>query len=54
MAEAKPVKEDRKPPGIGATEDEIDMRDTVPQRIDKYGTKVEDEAGTGAHDSAGG
>lgn len=39
---------------IGATEDQVDMRDTVPQRIDRKGTKVEDEAGTGKHDSAGG
>lgn len=44
----------RKLSGIGATEDEIDMKDTVPQRIDKKGTKVEDVAGTGEHDSAGG
>ena len=40
--------------GIGATEDQIDMRDTVPQRIDRKGTKIEDEAGTGEHDSSGG
>jgi hypothetical protein len=40
--------------GIGATEDEVDMKDTVPQRIDKDGTKVEDLAGTGEQDSPGG
>jgi hypothetical protein len=40
--------------GIGATEMEMDLRDTVPQRIDKKGTKVEDLAGTGEHDSSGG
>src|SRR5215469_239542 len=34
-------------PGPGATEDEVDMADTVPQRVDKKGTKVEDAAGTG-------
>jgi hypothetical protein len=39
---------------IGATEDQIDMKDTIPQRIDRYGHKIEDEAGTGEHDSAGG
>ncbi len=39
---------------IGATEDEVDMKDTVPQRIDRKGSKVEDIAGTGEHDSAGG
>ena len=40
--------------GIGATEKQIDMKDTVPQRIDPKGTKVEDLAGTGEHDSSGG
>ena len=45
---------DRKLSGIGATEDQVDMRDTVPQRIDRIGTKVEDLAGTGEHDGSGG
>ena len=40
--------------GIGAKETEVDLKNTVPQRIDKKGTKVEDLAGTGQHDSAGG
>jgi len=40
--------------GTGATDDEVDMKDTVPQRIDKAGTKVEDLAGTGEQDSPGG
>jgi hypothetical protein len=40
--------------GIGATEDQIDMRATIGQRIDKKGTKIEDEAGTGQIDSEGG
>ena len=40
--------------GIGATEDQVDMKDTLPQRIDWKGTKIEDQAGTGEHDSAGG
>ena len=40
--------------GIGATEKQVDVKDTVPQRIDKKGTKVEDLAGTGEHDSSGG
>jgi hypothetical protein len=39
---------------IGATEEQVDMRDTVPQRIDKEGHKLEDLAGTGEHDSQGG
>jgi hypothetical protein len=32
----------------------MDMRHTIPQRIDRKGTKVEDLAGTGQHDSPGG
>jgi hypothetical protein len=40
--------------GTGATEQEVDMKDTVPQRVDKKGTKVEDLAGTGEQDSQGG
>jgi hypothetical protein len=41
-------------PHNGATEDQVDMKDTVPQRIDRCGSKAEDIAGTGEHDSAGG
>jgi len=37
-----------------ATEDMVNMRAAVPQRIDCHGTKVEELAGTGAHDAAGG
>jgi hypothetical protein len=44
----------RKLSGIGATEDQMDMRGTIGQRIDNKGTKVEDEAGTGQIDSSGG
>jgi len=40
--------------GIGATEEQMDMKGTVPQRVDRKGTKIEDEAGTGQHDSSGG
>jgi hypothetical protein len=40
--------------GIGAKETQVDLKGTVPQRIDKKGTKVEDLAGTGEHDSSGG
>jgi bifunctional ADP-heptose synthase (sugar kinase/adenylyltransferase) len=39
---------------VGATEGTVDMRGTVPERINKQGTKVEDLAGTGEHDSRGG
>jgi len=38
----------------GATEDQVDMADTVPQHTDQHGTKIEDLAGTGEHDSLGG
>jgi uncharacterized protein (DUF302 family) len=49
----------RSRPGVetsrwGATEDQVNMQATVAQRIDYRGTKIEDEAGTGTHDSAGG
>jgi Protein of unknown function (DUF2934) len=40
--------------GIGATEEEVNMRGTVPQRIDSHGSKVEDIAGTGKQDAPGG
>ena len=36
------------------TEEQVDMRATIGQRIDKKGTKIEDEAGTGQIDSEGG
>lgn len=39
---------------VGATEDQVDMADTVPQHSDDHGTKIEDLAGTGEHDSLGG
>ncbi len=38
----------------GATEDQVNMRAALPQRVDCRGTKVEDEGGTGAHDAPGG
>jgi hypothetical protein len=45
---------ERKKSGIGATENQVDMKDTVAQKVDKKGTKIEDIAGTGEHDSSGG
>ncbi|MGH9722537.1 MAG: DUF302 domain-containing protein [Bryobacteraceae bacterium] len=39
---------------IGATDDQVNVMGTIPQRIDRKGTKVEDLAGTGNHDSSGG
>ena len=37
-----------------ATEDQVNMRAALPQRIDSHGTKVEELAGVGSHDSQGG
>jgi hypothetical protein len=42
------------PSAIGATEDQMNTSLQVPQHIDDYGTKAEDIAGTGEHDSQGG
>ena len=42
------------PTGHRPTEEEVDMRATVPQRTDRKGTKIEDIAGTGEQDSPGG
>ena len=39
---------------IGATEDQVSMVGTVPERVNKHGAKIEDLAGTGQHDSLGG
>lgn len=39
---------------LGATEDQMNMRGTVPPRIDNRGSKVEELAGTGEQDSQGG
>jgi hypothetical protein len=53
-----PTKKDQKKPDPQRTgkptEEQVDMADTVAQRIDKKGTKIEDEAGTGQIDSEGG
>lgn len=54
MNAAYPTEPERKLSGIGATEDQMDMRDTIPQRNDRFGTKIEDVAGTGEVDSSGG
>jgi hypothetical protein len=52
--ESTPKKSQQELSGIGATEEQVDMKDTVPQRIDRKGTKIEDLAGTGEQDSQGG
>ena len=55
QAEAVLLKgQERKLSGIGATEDQMNVRGAIPQRIDKKGTKIEDMAGTGEHDGSGG
>jgi len=40
--------------GIGAVEGQMNTRGAIAQRIDRCGTKIEDLAGTGEHDAAGG
>jgi len=50
---AKPYQQSASHPW-GATEDQVNMRAALPQRIDYRGTKVEDIAGTGTHDAPGG
>ncbi len=40
--------------GLGATEEQMNQRGAIPQRIDCHGTKVEELAGTGEHDAQGG
>jgi hypothetical protein len=40
--------------GFGATDDLVDMKNTVAQRIDNKGTKLEDLGGMGEHDAKGG
>jgi hypothetical protein len=47
-------KRDEHTSALGATEDQVDMKDTVPQRVNREGTKIEDLAGTGEQDSKGG
>ncbi|HWB98832.1 MAG TPA: hypothetical protein VG672_19120 [Bryobacteraceae bacterium] len=39
---------------LGATEDQVNMRATVPQRVDSHGSKVEEIGGTGEVDAQGG
>jgi len=39
---------------LGATEEQVSMVATLPERTNNKGTKIEDIAGTGEHDSLGG
>jgi hypothetical protein len=59
MAPAKPAETAVKQnPGKSSdyksTEEQVDVRGTVGQRIDNKGSKIEDEAGNGKIDSEGG
>src|SRR4051812_5745366 len=40
--------------GFDSTEDQVNMKDTVAQRVDDHGTKIEDLGGVGEHDAKGG
>ena len=51
-AQARP--QEPEPAERPSTEDQINMRAALPQRLDCRGTKVEELAGTGIHDSQGG
>ena len=53
-APAPPPTAFRSTSGFGATEEQVDMKGTVAQRIDARGTKVEDLGGVGGHDAKGG
>ena len=50
----EPVRPDQKLSGLGATEDQMNMRATIAQRSDRTGTKIEDLAGTGSYEAQGG
>ena len=52
--DAEPKNTQQQLSGIGATEEQVDMKGTVPQHSDRKGTKIEDLAGTGEQDSQGG
>ena len=42
------------PESVGATEDQVNMAFTAPQRLDRHGVSAVDLAGTGEHDTLGG
>ena len=59
MAPAKPAatvvqRDPGKSSDYKSTEEQVDIRGTVGQRIDNKGSKIEDEAGNGKIDSEGG
>jgi len=50
----EPVPPEQKLSALGATEDQMNARATIPQRTDRTGTKIEDLAGTGSYEAPGG
>jgi hypothetical protein len=50
----EPARPEQKLSALGATEDQMNARATVPQRTDHAGTKIEDLAGTGSYEVPGG
>ena len=54
LSETPAKNDERKLSSLGATEDLMDIRGALAQRIDRIGSKIEDLAGTGEIDSSGG
>jgi hypothetical protein len=50
----EPVRPEQKLSALGATEDQVNARATIPQRNDRAGTKIEDLGGTGEYEAQGG
>ena len=50
----EPVRPEQKLSALGATEDQMNARATIPQRTDRTGTKIEDLAGNGSYEAPGG
>lgn len=48
------VRPEPKLSALGATEDQMNARATIPQRTDRTGTKIEDIAGNGSYEAPGG
>jgi uncharacterized protein (DUF302 family) len=54
MEEAAGVHSSRTSEPHPVTEEQVNMRAALPQRVDRVGTKIEELAGTGKHDAQGG
>ena len=50
----EPVGPEQKLSALGATEDQMNARATIPQRTDRTGIKIEDLAGNGSYEAPGG